>query len=220
MIKIVQLALFVASLDLSNKLDFANKINKVVDGQFDGEPVLLPVPDSAPQEIPRIMLRSKDEKDQLQISLSRIDFILNLKSETTEKPSLIYANAYKKIQKITNLLISDFSLSIDRIGLITSFTTHDKQSLEKVYKFIKEKSINREGNKGIQLHLYFQEKLDKFLVNKWVRVIANQAQKTEDNYFVNVDYNTVDSAKYDLNDLESFYKNVVKSTLADIDAYQ
>jgi len=44
----LQTAIFIPNLDLSNKIGFINQLNKETDNLFDGDPIILPIPNDAP----------------------------------------------------------------------------------------------------------------------------------------------------------------------------
>lgn len=66
-----------ARYDLSDSLEFARNARRAKAEVLDGEPLILPIPDDAPSDTPRVFLKSKDERyscgfapDELQVSFS------------------------------------------------------------------------------------------------------------------------------------------------------
>ena len=70
----MQVVLF-GQVVLGKKVQAAAELTNQLADLFDEEPILLPVPDDAPVEIPRIILRSKDGRHSSNISLNRANFV-------------------------------------------------------------------------------------------------------------------------------------------------
>ena len=71
-----QFVLFIDPLpDNSNKLDLAQKITQGTGNIFDGPPTILPIPNDAPQEIPRIILKDNTNTLNCNVCINRIDLL-------------------------------------------------------------------------------------------------------------------------------------------------
>jgi len=77
----IQLVLFSPGIVITNKPKLVSNINDALQGLFDGDLAILPIPDDAPAEIPRIILKSNDEKYTLQITTKRVNFFYNYRPE-------------------------------------------------------------------------------------------------------------------------------------------
>lgn len=62
-----------SSFDLTDSLEIAKSIRSKLKYKLDGEPIVLPVPDSAPSHIPRILLNSKDGKYTCHVSSAKLE---------------------------------------------------------------------------------------------------------------------------------------------------
>jgi len=71
----LQAAVFTPDLNITNSLNLANIINTLLPGKLNGDVSILPIPQDAPAEIPRLQLSSEDGKWKVSISLVRTDLI-------------------------------------------------------------------------------------------------------------------------------------------------
>jgi len=62
-----------SAFDLTDSLETAKSLRSKLSDKLDGEPVILPVPDDAPSDIPRILLNSKDSKYTCHVSSIRLE---------------------------------------------------------------------------------------------------------------------------------------------------
>ena len=68
----IQASLFVSNLVFSTS-KFLRTILDLCSDKFDGDPVVLPLPENAPREIPRIILERRDKSLKLEISPVRFN---------------------------------------------------------------------------------------------------------------------------------------------------
>lgn len=222
MIKDIRFVLFLSSINLSNKAKLVNNINDESKNIYDGEPLFLPFKDDAPQEIPRVILKSKDEESVLQLAQSKIDFIfvnnLNRKIEPKDKLEQ-FGNA---ILKNIKLLRTKYSLSVNRVALICTFSYINDKPLENVSKYIDKKILSMKLFQEAQLHLYAKIKLGIFNVNRWLRLIAQEQKKESKQYLINIDINTLDENKDDIDfeSIKNFYNIASKEILNLKDKYE
>ena len=113
----LQLALFFE--DIENRPDkFIPKITEISDNVFDQMPTILPIPLSAPPEIPVVILSSGDGKYTCNIAKSRIDFI-NTASSSSEGISSQLENFVNKIRPYVSVIYG--YKKIVRFGLICQY---------------------------------------------------------------------------------------------------
>ncbi len=85
----IRMVLFSPGIVIMNKLEVAHNINKVLSFLFDGDPVIVPLSEDAPSELPRIQLNSKKGIYSLSIAKNRIDFVFRNKDHQ-EKNSFTF----------------------------------------------------------------------------------------------------------------------------------
>ena len=102
---------FVKDYYFEDSLDLANKIRSEI-SDFDGPPLVLPVDNNAPPDIPRIILKNKNGSMQLQVSFERISLIVRGDSEDSLNISA------KLMDMLSKVFIEKLQWTINRIGRI------------------------------------------------------------------------------------------------------
>ncbi len=208
MVKSIQAALFIASIDLTNKITVANELKSSLIKIFNGEPLILPIPDDAPPEIPIIILKSKDESFALNIARSRIDlFFKNIRNADISVDS-VSSDLLALINDISRILFKKFSCTINRMGTIATLSLDKEDSVTDLVSHLDGKYFNASGKCEAQVHLLSKEDLGEYQVNNWVRVVAQDHEPRNDKLLVVTDINTQREAirNYDLDKIIHFFK--------------
>ncbi|MFH1360664.1 MAG: hypothetical protein ABIJ41_06460 [Candidatus Omnitrophota bacterium] len=198
-----------------------NKIHIAIAGKYaeilNGNPVLLPLPEDAPKEIPRIILSSGDGKLKLEIANSRVNFFRFRKESDTEIdfPSFLELNL-----SIVKDYIECTSAKIGRIALvIRRFVETEDPGKILAKHFCKEKfcmedsklsCFNRPENFEIHSHKKYPLPKSKTIVNSWVRCKSGLLKNIKQPIvFVEQDFNTLaedqDKLDYDAERIAAFY---------------
>lgn len=169
----LQLVLFTNSLDISDKLKLAQEVQAFNKVKLDGEPIVLPLPQDAPLEIPRIMLKNKTGNINVNIAPSRTDIFL-LDNPATQQG--IQNNDLDKIGEeaipigidVFNVITNKYSANVHRsaivVKLIVELDMDSKDFLQKTL-FVKRKDSPHEMKAGL---LFKTVIASKFKVNKWI----------------------------------------------------
>src|SRR5437773_3624117 len=120
----VQVVWFISGLAVINRLDFARRLIDATQGSLDGDPVVLPLPEDAPNEIPIIILRSKDDKLQVNISRTRVDFLAREARARSADSTL--ALSHERLAEIGAILRSTGS-AITRHALVTVWSAEPEK---------------------------------------------------------------------------------------------
>lgn len=199
----IQVVVYTSSLDLSNKLKLAEGLSKVKAITFDGEPMILPIPEDAPLEFPRITLRTKDGFYSLSIAPSRTDIFYQEK-DTTEygidkKQVLeIREKLINAVSEIIEIVTKDFAANINRIAVVTKQIIKLETSSK---DFLQGKLIQELDYKPEEIKLAFlsKETLGDFKINKWHRLdtLRNKKDPSDDRALGLVyDINTLAEIEY------------------------
>jgi len=136
--------------DLTDALETARSLRSKLKGKLDGEPIVLPVPDSAPSDIPRILLRSKDGKykcdvssDRLRLSYSESDLPKYRLDEFNDDYLSLVGNTLDVVQFQLKSKISAIAIIIELIALAEDPVTY----LKEIY--IKERLLTSPTELGI-----------------------------------------------------------------------
>jgi hypothetical protein len=151
----LQVALFFQAPESRPDIHY-NPINNDMGNLFDGMPQIIPLPLEAPHEIPRVTLRSGNDRYNCNIAASRIDLIFN----ETGAHELEWPEITKDFSAKSTLFIkSVFSrVQIVRFGLVGSFFIPDKSAASSISrKYLKQdlstaEELNLRYNKKTESH--------------------------------------------------------------------
>jgi len=183
---------------------------------FPSDPISLPIPDNAPREIPRLILRNENETSKLQIAPARVDIMFNSGNpfETLKLSSKIQLSL-----DILELYEKTAGLSFGRLSFVItrSFTIENPaHQLAKHFcksEWISSKALNRP--QVLEMHAYKRYKVnDDFpAINSWIRHKAGELNILGSQKFtgliVEQDLNTpqeeTDFAKFEAQKRSDFY---------------
>jgi hypothetical protein len=124
----IQTALFTKNLNISDdyaKSEILIEIKKDIAAIFDGNPNIIPIPNDAPAEIPRIILNSKNSSYSCNISLNRTDVFLNKQEEPNGD---ILDKQKENVSKIFNF-IKNRGAIINRIGFVVFYEEENEDNI-------------------------------------------------------------------------------------------
>lgn len=167
-------AVFTPELDITNHLKFLNFVDETLGDKLDGAPTILPLPQGAPGEIPRIQLTSSDKKWSLNISLVRTDLFYINPSISDEEMieisdfSAISSDFFSEYQEKLDLRVQRLAFVTERI------LPESKTSDYIIDKFCKEE-YKKEGRpfnnvKKFEIHSLKKYEWENFHLNSWVRI--------------------------------------------------
>jgi hypothetical protein len=123
-----QLALFFSELD-KRPDRFIKKFDAALGDVFDEMPVILPIPEDAPPEIPSVILKSSDGTYTCNIARSRIDILLKTTSIKTEASE--YLDRFFDFIKIYSAVVFG-SKEVERFGFIGQYFFEDGEPVQKI----------------------------------------------------------------------------------------
>lgn len=200
----IQTAFFAPGLVLSDKLIQSSEIIKETGSLFNGDPIILPIPNDAPAEFPRMILKSKDERYILEIKSSRIDFIV--KDEKSDKSQKNYATLFikdyqNKLQSVSSAIMSIFKAKIVRLGYVLSLQFKVDYAVEIIKKSYIKKIKFIENAFDFNIGFLNKITLNNLETNIWFKANALRSpEKEKDNKVLSVmfDTNTVPEKILDL----------------------
>ena len=210
----VQLALYSPGVDLSDKLTLTGNIRKGSGNLFSGEPLILPVPDNVPNEIPRIILKDKKGGINLHISVNKIDLHIRDSILAGSVPS-VYSKLDKSLlevyRSVLNALLSATSLTINRVGFVVVGEVEIKDASAYITDKYLTKDIKITSWLDVNVSLLKREAIDKKESNVWLRLSLGRKESGEvDNnkLIVIFDINTLSKKNYSftVKDLLSYVK--------------
>jgi len=209
----LQGALFTSNFVYGKKLDLVNKLSKSFPLLFEKDPTLLPIPDDAPPNLPRVILSDKSEVYKCNIAANRIDFFYNEKDKPKE-PKLMLNEFYSNYKNFFKSLKSIFNPQVSRIALVSKLlSVLDESSIDLIKKLFLRKE--RFGNPfNLELKMLYKEELEIFKIN---RLITIQSLRKKDNPEDNtglrleIDINTLSeiAGNYSTEDIDNFYQLII-----------
>ena len=197
------MVLFSPGISILDKLKVANTINDKLSGFFDGDPIILPIPEDAPPEFPRIQMNSKDGRYSLVVAKGRLDFIFRKKEDESEVLFPV-PGVFEKFLTIFQYFKEDIHAQITRYAMVTNWIIE----LEKIptAEFLLSKYVRSETpiTKPYELELHYlnKESIAELKVNNWTRIKSTRKiSEQEQNWFINLnmDINTLSETAYELN---------------------
>lgn len=151
----LQVALFFQAPESRPDIHYG-PINSDMGNLFDGMPQIIPLPLEAPHEIPRVTLRSGNDRYNCNIAASRIDLIFN----EVGAPELEWPEITKDFSAKSTLFIKSVfaRIPIVRFGLVGCFFIPDKNAASSINrKYLKQdlgatEELNLRYNKKIESH--------------------------------------------------------------------
>ena len=162
-------AVFIGRYNLADRLAKANILHQAVKDVFNGDPVLFPIPDEAPPEIPRIILASKDHKYLSTVAANRAEVIYNEQGTPNKDPLSIRDDYLKLINQFAKVFKLEWNDEILRLGLLMNLVSFVENPVQLIMK-----SYIREGSMAnpqqLEVHSLVRIQLDDLGVNRWCRL--------------------------------------------------
>jgi len=135
---------------------------------FDGEPIILPLPQDIPSDIPRITLQSRNQEYKAEIAVSRVNLYKsfhNIDEENTKDFLDLCLEFSKEYVNCTNAQIGRLATVILR------FLETKTPGLDLAQHFCKERWITQPltSPQKFEIHFYRRMNLEEFEVNCWFR---------------------------------------------------
>jgi hypothetical protein len=206
LIRTIQAAFFLTNIDLSDRIEVANKTKRKLSPLLEGTPTILPIPDDAPLEIPRVVLKSENGKYTCNISANRLDFI-HKQSDISKSYEQLWEKFLGNINKLADVIFEELSASSYRLGLVVNYEASFKKG---GLDFLKSEVLHspEDTSQEIQIHKLTTLKTNGFHVNNWLRLISKSEEAKKNPLGIISDVNTLQTEKYKLNkkSVEHFFK--------------
>ncbi len=165
-------------------------------GLFDGEPVILPLPDAVPKDIPRAIFESRSGEWRCECASGRINLFWKQPAGSTANQTL--QRAYGALIPLLTQYVEFVDSRIGRLAAVASrYVTHPSPSRYLAGHFCKERWLAAPFNRpeSFELHAHKRFPLGgHFQVNSWVRNRTGKltAEGSErDIILVEQDFNTL-----------------------------
>jgi hypothetical protein len=215
---VLQSAFFVTNVSLVDKLEVANKVKKGLD-ILDGEPTILPVPNDAPLEIPRIILTSRNKAFSCHISSERIDLVIN-KSKIIESSIDLEKEILEKSDILSKLIHKSLNWSVHRVALIGQSRYKPEAGVLSFMKDLLSEQFAVDSAE-LEIHKLKHIKVGNFKSNQWIRLLSQNSGTPNEFISILYDINTLKTEKYSFVEggSRTFFSpalTVIKDTLKEI----
>jgi len=174
---------FTPELNITNSLKFANSAIDIIGTRLDGDQSILPIPEEAPLDIPRIQLYSSDKSLELNISPKRTNlfyyspFDLDAETINLEEFCSISSEFFCKFQKKLELMVQRLAVVTERVLPNENAPDYirDKYCKEEY----KKKGTAFSNVKGFEIHSLKKYPWEGFQLNSWVRIRSTQYNPQE-----------------------------------------
>jgi len=190
-----------AGLVIQDKMGLAAHLNEATGRLFDGDAAVLPIPEDASPEIPRIILRSKSGTTLLQLSQKRLDILFVLPNDAAEPIPFPSSDLPRLLLALRDAIADAADRSFERAALISNWVAKsDKPGRD----FLRERFFRRDSPaaQAIELEIHALERADLAGcdTNSWTRIkTARKADALEDDRYLTVlvDINSNAEKTYD-----------------------
>lgn len=166
----LHLVLFSPGLFLRDKPRIAVEANGVAGDVFDGDPLILPIPEDTPAEVPRILLLSKDRQRSLEIASSRI--ALKLARSTDSSGLIELPAAFDMFGHLLQYASRAMKAEPNRVGFVTQWFV-DPGSREATRSLLESyllPALPFQDPAEIELHELEKHEIAGFRANMWTRI--------------------------------------------------
>ena len=202
---------FVTAKILKSLLDLGSSL-------FDGDPTVLPLPEDAPVDIPRVTLKNRDSSMRLEVAPLRINFFrIKINEDDRIATGEFISTAGDFLKKVLN----NIGAGCGRMAaVINRFCYNDNPGLEIAKHFCKgpfmEKPFDRPNSFELHAHKKYPF-LSSFEINSWVRIKSGRVKPKNGTpraiVLAEQDINTLaelmDSKIYSEEEISKFFANVI-----------
>ena len=171
---------------------------------FDGQSVMLPLPNEVPADVPRITLQNANNKLRLEIAPARVNFFaLKTPDGQIDKKSFL-----DQARRIFETYLDTTNAVVGRLGsVLVKYWECEDAGKVLASHFCKTEYLNTVLSRPekFELHAYKRYSLEKFVVNSWVR----SKTKDESSIIVEQDLNTlsenIEKENYSKSSMDEFF---------------
>jgi hypothetical protein len=212
----IQASLFVTNFSLSTSRILKMALDHFSD-QFDGDPTVLPLPDDAPKEIPRIVLERKDKSMKLEIAPLRLNLF---RTKTRDEDRIVPKEFLSTKTSMLGKIVEDIRADCVRMAIVLErFCPKKDPARDIATHFSKQQYLKEPFDRPSAFELHSLKKysyLNSFEVNSWVRIKSGKVSPEKGVFrpviIAHQDMNTLvelmDTRIYNNNDISMFFCNI------------
>ena len=192
-------AVFTPEFNITNALKIANVVFGIAGERLDGEPTMMPIPQDAPAEIPRIILTSSDKLLSVSISPVRTNFEFKVPQGAMVE-MIDYRSYYSGMAEFFSKYSEALDLKVQRLGYVTERLIVKDDVISYILERFCRDNQTQKGRpfyntKRFEIHSLKNYEWDGFQVNSWVRIkcfpIGTKDKENKPALLVENDLNTL-----------------------------
>ena len=219
------LVVLFSNISLSDRIGVAQSLNKATKNLFGGEQTILPIPDDAPPEIPRIMLGDKDKMFRCHISPRRLEFSLEPKKGENRTLGDIQDDFLSQLSNVSRSAKAELKARVERLGVVVNSVMFPEEPCTNflIRRFLKQGMVVDPHE--VNLHFLHKFALGEFEVNRWQRFSCVSPKdkgvlEGAKVLHIETDINTVPEIKYDFSveQIPAFCSQVITFMESDLES--
>ncbi len=212
-------ALFFPPRDIANKAAFVSGFLEQT-RVFDGDPMILPM-GNAPPPVPRIVMKSRDERYACEIALEHLHFTYNDTRQQRRTLDSLYPEYRDVLHRVVVAALAGIGAPVMRLGFVTR---HVIEPGESANEWMRQNYLQGDRIPAAfetHLHLLQRFEMETFRVNRWIKLwtLRDPQQPEKDPAaMMEVDVNTIPEpgAQFDRSAIVDFYLNAFDQTEKDV----
>jgi hypothetical protein len=166
----VQHVIFHGGVDLKKKAQTIVDLNAATSDLFSGDPIILPIPNDAPPEIPRMELSSADRQWILRVAKQRVDLFFTPRKDDPQVE--LPADTFTLCAAVFGFFIERLQAQVSRASLVETWAVPVDEGtaaefLERTY-IRPDSPIPRVDD--LELHYLERDTIGGFEANLWTRI--------------------------------------------------
>ena len=214
-------AVFTPEFNITNALKIANVVFGIAGERLDGEPTMMPIPQDAPAEIPRIILTSSDKLLSVSISPVRTNFEFKVPQGAMVE-MIDYRSYYSGMAEFFSKYSEALDLKVQRLGYVTERLIVKDDVISYILgRFCRDNQTQKGrpfyNTKRFEIHSLKNYEWDGFQVNSWVRIkcfpIGTKDQEKKPALLVENDLNSLSydedpGADFNAADISKYFEDI------------
>ena len=214
--------LFFPPRDIPNKATFVSHFLDYIK-VFDADPMILPI-SNAPPPVPRIVLKSRDERHVCEVALDRLSFAYNDARSQKRALDALYPEYREILHHVVLATLAGIGSPIVRLGFVTRLLVEIGESANEWLRKAYLQPDRIAAAYETHLHLLHRFEMESFRVNRWIKIgtLRDPNDPTLDPAaMVEIDINTFpeEGARFDRSSILAFYLESFDRAEKDLKTY-
>ncbi len=208
-------ALFFPPRDIPNKAAFVSGFLEQT-RVFDADPMILPM-GNAPPPVPRIVMKSRDERYTCEIALEHLHFIYNDTRQQRRTLDSLYPEYRETLHRAVVAAMAGIGAPIVRLGFVTRHIIEPGESANQWMRKTYLQGSRIPEAFETHLHVLHRFEMEAFRVNRWIKLWTLRDPQHPENdpaAMLEMDVNTLPEpgVQFDRSAIVDFYLNAFDQT--------